>query len=154
MASLRNRYPGVQPFKTEERDLFFGRDADIDNLYEFILLEKLMVLFGKSGYGKSSLLRAGVIPRLTDANQPTAFQHVPIEVRFGNHVEEQSLSPLAQLKRRIKTRPPVAAEPPAFLTGDESLWGLLKTRQGPGQDRFVLIFDQFEEFFSYPAEQQ
>ncbi len=149
---LRNRYPGVQPFKTSDRDLFFGRDADIDNLHDFLMLEKLVVLFGKSGYGKSSLLSAGIVPRLTDPAQPTAFQFTPIEVRFGVYVEGQSFSPLETTRKRIEALPPAAD--PDFVPAGDRLWSLLKQRQQPGQAQFVLLFDQFEEFFSYPAEQQ
>ena len=103
---LRNRYPGVQPFKTSDRDLFFGRDADIDNLHDFLMLEKLVVLFGKSGYGKSSLLSAGIVPRLTDPAQPVSFQFAPIEVRFGVYVEGQSFSLLETTRKRIEALPP------------------------------------------------
>jgi Novel STAND NTPase 1 len=49
METRQNRYPGVQPFRANQRHLFFGREEDIENLYDFILLEKLVVLFGKSG---------------------------------------------------------------------------------------------------------
>jgi hypothetical protein len=42
---LRNHYPGVQPFKTSDRDLFFRRDADIDDLHDFLMLEKRERLF-------------------------------------------------------------------------------------------------------------
>ncbi len=55
------RYPGVQPFKTNESDIFFGRDDDKTKLYNLLMLEKLVVLFGKSGHGKSSLINAGII---------------------------------------------------------------------------------------------
>jgi hypothetical protein len=149
---LRNRYPGVQPFKTSDRDLFFGRDADIDNLHDFLMLEKLVVLFGKSGYGKSSLLSAGIVPRLTDPAQAEAFRFTPIEVRFGVYAGAQSFSPLETTRRRIEALP-LAAEMD-FLPDGGSLWSLLKRRQQPGQAQFVLLFDQFEEFFSYPADQQ
>ena len=60
MAATQSRYLGVQPFKTSDKHIFFGRDEDIENLHDFIILEKLIVLFGKSGYGKSSLLNAGI----------------------------------------------------------------------------------------------
>ncbi|MBK8194997.1 MAG: hypothetical protein IPK76_17970 [Lewinellaceae bacterium] len=66
MTTRHLRYPGVRPFETSEKHLFFGRSRDIEELYDLILLERLTVLFAKSGYGKSSLLKAGVIPRFTD----------------------------------------------------------------------------------------
>ena len=56
------RYPGVKPFSEDERHVFYGRSADTKKLYQFINLEKLVLLYGKSGLGKSSLLNAGVLP--------------------------------------------------------------------------------------------
>ncbi|MEM6261887.1 MAG: hypothetical protein AAGI38_05225 [Bacteroidota bacterium] len=152
---LRTRYVGVQPYKTRDRHLFFGRDNDIENLHDFLMLEKLVVLFGKSGYGKSSLLSAGIVPKLTDKEQPVSAQFTPVEVRFGTYIEGQSFSPLETTRRFIEQ---VAGEGnPNFLPNEDaerSLWLQLKRKQAEKEDQFVLIFDQFEEFFSYPLDQQ
>ena len=58
------RYPGLKPFSAEEKHIFFGREQDIDQLSKLIRIESPIVLYGKSGLGKSSLLSAGVIPQL------------------------------------------------------------------------------------------
>jgi len=58
------RYPGSKPFEASEKNLFFGREDDIERLSESIQVEQLLVLYGKSGLGKSSLLNAGVLPKL------------------------------------------------------------------------------------------
>ncbi|MCC6461164.1 MAG: SUMF1/EgtB/PvdO family nonheme iron enzyme [Saprospiraceae bacterium] len=155
MAATKSRYLGVQPFKTSDQSLFFGRDEDIENLHDFILLEKLVVLFGKSGYGKSSLLNAGIIPRLLDPRQSAAFRFQPIEVRFTDYDESHSITPQETLKRMLGAIP---TDPAAdFLSGmglDDTLWMQFKRRQTAAGGQFVLLFDQFEELFSYPAEQQ
>ncbi|MBL7817564.1 MAG: SUMF1/EgtB/PvdO family nonheme iron enzyme [Saprospiraceae bacterium] len=163
MAAKLSRYLGVQPFKTTDRHIFFGRDEDIENLHDFILLEKLVVLFGKSGYGKSSLLNAGIMPRLMDDKQPAAFQFRPIEVRFTTYIEGQSITPLETMKRLVRDIP---REKNADFLSDftdgtsrdnregDTLWLQFKQRQTVANGQFVLIFDQFEELFSYPVEQQ
>ena len=84
MAAKLTRYLGVQPFKTSDKHIFFGRDEDIDNLLDLIMLEKLIVLFGKSGYGKSSLLSAGIVPKLTDSEQPDTLSFSPYRSAFGH----------------------------------------------------------------------
>jgi hypothetical protein len=153
MEAKRFRYPGVQPFQTSDRHIFFGRDEDRDKLYQLILLEKMLVLFGKSGYGKSSLLNAAIIPLLTDPAKRVQF--VPLEIKFGNYVLGQSLSPLQTFLIRLDEK--LADSPDGdFLKNEgDSLWHRLKRKQGKGTPlRLVLLFDQFEEFFSYPAEQQ
>jgi len=81
---MQYRYLGVKPFTTEERNLFFGRDEDIEKLFKVIELEKLVVLYGKSGYGKSSLINAGLKPVLSENNYHLIY------VRFGSYSDEQN----------------------------------------------------------------
>ncbi len=144
------RYPGVKPFETTERALFFGRDKDIEDLLDLIWLEKLVVLFGKSGYGKSSLINAGILPEIEQ-------EAVPIVVRLGSYVAGQNPSPLDNLKRKIDE---VLSDNPEAnfiqsLNVPKTLWHQMKNKQSRRQRRFVMVFDQFEEFFTYPiAEQQ
>ena len=64
MSQQRRRYPGLNYFTTEQKDQFFGRDAEKEDLLALVQTEKIVALFGKSGYGKSSLIRAGLISLL------------------------------------------------------------------------------------------
>lgn len=57
-------YLGLARFDTGDRERFFGRDRLIDRLAEKVAAHPVVVLVGPSGSGKSSLLRAGLIPRL------------------------------------------------------------------------------------------
>lgn len=148
------RYPGVKPFETADQGIFFGRDKDIADLCDLILLEKLVVLFGKSGYGKSSLLNAGVMPRFREATDNLGEHYQPISIRFGLYVDEKSTSPLEQVRRRLREEAEANPEG-AFLSQGDSLWYHFKSRQNRDKDsHFLLVFDQFEEFFSYPTAQQ
>jgi hypothetical protein len=71
----RPPYPGLLAFQEEDAALYFGRDDDIRRLIERLNARrsqggtKLIALLGASGSGKSSLLRAGVIPRLKRAGR-------------------------------------------------------------------------------------
>jgi hypothetical protein len=153
----RNRYPGVKPFERSEKDLFFGRDPDIEQLYELILLEKLVTLFGKSGYGKSSLLNAGILPRFETAPPDSPEYFLPLSIRFGAYVPGgQMRSPVENIRQRLAEKLPVVKAMSFVdqLMDRPSLWQDLKKRQTSQQQRFLLIFDQFEELFTYPAEQQ
>jgi formylglycine-generating enzyme required for sulfatase activity len=142
-----NRYPGVKPFSSEEQAIFFGRDRDIADLCDLVRVEKTCVLFGKSGYGKSSLLQAGVLPRLAPVFQP-------IEVRFGEYIAGQSLHPLENLRTAISKRGQAKPEMAFVEALPVSLWTHFKKYSGPDSPGYLLVFDQFEEFFSYPPEQQ
>ena len=57
-------YPGLRPFGREEADIFFGRDDHIDNLLEKLGQTRFVAVFGPSGFGKSSLVRAGLYAAL------------------------------------------------------------------------------------------
>lgn len=59
-------YRGLARFEPDDRELFFGRDRLIDELSELACGSPFAVVFGASGSGKSSLLRAGLIPLLRE----------------------------------------------------------------------------------------
>src|SRR5215470_10374524 len=61
---LENPYPGLRPFEKEEQHLFFGRDLQIAELVHRLERDRLVAVVGVSGSGKSSLVRAGLIPAL------------------------------------------------------------------------------------------
>jgi formylglycine-generating enzyme required for sulfatase activity len=61
-----NPYRGLRPFEAEHRTLFFGRSAEREALLERLRTESLLVVAGDSGVGKSSLCRAGVLPRVAE----------------------------------------------------------------------------------------
>ena len=64
MTDKREPYIGPRPFKKEERELFFGRDQEADELVSLITAHPVVILYAQSGSGKSSLLNARVIPKL------------------------------------------------------------------------------------------
>jgi formylglycine-generating enzyme required for sulfatase activity len=59
-----NPYRGLSHFEAEHRALFFGRDADIRAVLERLRRQPLVLVAGDSGIGKSSLCRAGILPRV------------------------------------------------------------------------------------------
>ncbi|MET7655605.1 hypothetical protein [Streptomyces sp. NPDC005486] len=61
-------YRGPAPFEQDDRELFFGRDELVGELLRLVREHRFAVVFGASGSGKSSLLRAGLIPRLQQEN--------------------------------------------------------------------------------------
>ncbi|MET0828376.1 MAG: AfsR/SARP family transcriptional regulator, partial [Microbacterium sp.] len=57
-------YPGLRPFGPDDADVFFGREADAESVLERMSPGAIVTIAGASGTGKSSLLLAGVLPRL------------------------------------------------------------------------------------------
>jgi hypothetical protein len=145
--TLRARYPGSRPFTQDDLALFFGRDEDIAKLTTFISVEKMTVLYGKSGLGKTSLLTAGVLPILEKEHQ-----YCIIPVRFGSFTHDSRKHPLDIVEEQLAAR----IQQETFLSHieseDISLWQRLKNLEWtlPTQPTFLLVFDQFEELFTYP----
>lgn len=143
------RYPGTNSFEVKDQNLFFGRDKEKRQLYEMIQLEQLVVLYGKSGLGKTSLLNAGITPQLIKDN----YSHYRIRFNaFTPNVKQQE-SPLENFRSQITPRDDYNTMLNKIAENDQSLWYLFKQMQliHPDKKGIVLIFDQFEELFTYPT---
>lgn len=152
MTVSKNRYPGPKPFRTDEKDIFFGRDTDIAEFYKYIFLHQSVVLFGKSGYGKSSLINAGIIPLLAEKNKQVHF----FEVKFGPYVSGSDRStPIERINAIIKEKSTEKSTLilEKYFETDDSFWHTLKNYQISHEaNEIIFFFDQFEELFTYPQE--
>ena len=82
-----NPWPGLSTFTEEQTAFFFGRDEEVRELLRRVERKALTVLFGQSGLGKSSLLQAGLFPRLRTENL------CPVYVRLDHAPDALSLRP-------------------------------------------------------------
>ncbi len=139
------RYPGATPFSTDQSHIFFGRDQETKQLLKLIMRQPLAVLYGKSGLGKSSLINAGIIPQV----KKTAY-YSPLLVRFGAWTPDSQSSPLDITKEVLREYQEASSLLTELIPHDNSLWLHAKNRQLTGRGRPLIIFDQFEELFSYP----
>lgn len=146
---VKYRYPGINSFETNDTDIFFGRNDDRQKLADLTEIEKSVLMYARSGLGKSSLLKAALIPEL----QARGYQ--PYYIRLGLH-QENNLSPVQNIIRRtviagLKQLPATFLQ--KFINRTNSLWYAFKSLQlnDPQSDPpIALIFDQFEEIASYP----
>lgn len=139
-------WPGLLPFTEEASAFFHGRETESNELTRLIEREPLTVLFGQSGLGKSSLLNAGVFPRLRRAG------YLPLYLRLNLDADAPAL--IDQVWQTLKdecVRHEVAANAPK--AGD-SFWKYLHRAETEllnphGRSVMpVLVFDQFEEIFT------
>jgi len=143
-----HRYPGVKPFSEVEREVFYGRTNDSKKLFQLINLEKLVLLYSKSGLGKSSLLNAGVLPLFDKVKD-----HTTVKIRFGAYLD-QSESPVTKCLFKLPAAPPSSLLD-KLGAGSDTLWLRMKALQALEIDAVqthILVFDQFEELFTYPGE--
>ena len=57
---------GLRPYRKEEADIFYGREKEVEGLLQILQKDKLVTVIGAPGTGKSSLINAGLIPRLEE----------------------------------------------------------------------------------------
>lgn len=137
------RYPGSRPFDDTdiERKLFFGREQEKENLLHKILTNNLVVLYSKSGIGKTSLINAGINQALRDKG------FLPLIIRFN--IPKYDLCNIIYSSIADIT----GAKKLDFKEGEKnSLWQYFKTTMFWSENETllkpILIFDQFEEFFA------
>jgi hypothetical protein len=143
-----NPWLGLFSYSEESRGYFHGRDEETAELARRVQRKLLTVLFGQSGLGKTSLLRAGIVPRLREEG----FCPVYVRVDYAANTP----SPAEQIKQAIFRASAAAGHwtrPGAAVEG-ESLWEFLHHRGDLLRDASgrtllpLLIFDQFEEVFT------
>jgi len=144
------RYPGSRPFQDTDLDqrLFFGRDDEKQALLHLVLAEDLVVLFAKSGIGKTSLLNAGLLQLLRERS------FIPLKIRFNT----PQISPLKATYATIEDA--VRKNGIEYKSGEKkTLWQYFKTVEfWSAEDMLltpILILDQFEELFTlHPLEKR
>ena len=79
--SVDRPYPGARPFSVTESDRFFGRAAEAVHLAELWRSNRLTIIHGPAGSGKTSFLQAGVLP-LVERHIDAEILHRGIEIFF------------------------------------------------------------------------
>ncbi|MBZ5491576.1 MAG: hypothetical protein LAO76_11655 [Acidobacteriia bacterium] len=145
--AMDNPWPGLTYYTEQQHQLFFGREPEIAELVRMIQRETLTVLYGRSGLGKTSLLRAGVVPRLRSG------VYLPVLLRLD--FSDEKIAPVEQVKLetlKASSEHGVQIEQTAALPPNATLWEFFHASEfwGPRNDRVtpILMFDQFEELFT------
>jgi formylglycine-generating enzyme required for sulfatase activity len=137
-----NPYRGLAPFEAEHRSLFFGRDADIRAVLERLRSRPLVLVAGDSGAGKSSLCRAGVLPRVAAGALDEGRAWATLTLWPGHRPLEALAAALAPLLGR-KEGELVSA------LADKPAWLGQTLREAHSSGRGLLIFmDQLEELLT------
>jgi len=139
---------GLDSFTEETRAYFYGRDEEVAELARRVQRKLLTILFGQSGLGKTSILRAGIVPRLRSQG------YCPVYVRID--YAQDSPAPSEQIKQAIFRATLTSGRwtQPGVAVAGESLWEFLHHRDDVLRDADgrtvipLLIFDQFEEIFT------
>jgi len=168
-------YRGLRAFEEQNATLFFGREAAtavvLERMSQVLAGPGLLVVSGVSGAGKSSLLRAGVLPQIRE----TGLAAAPEAASWPRVVLTPTRAPLDELALRVAplagadaaaVRRGLAADPDGFaLTARQAALSRSRGPAGdsdgqtaerdhaPRQQRLLLVVDQFEELFTQCAEE-
>ena len=153
-----NPYPGLRPFQMQQAHLFFGRDEQRMELLSRLRQSHFLAVVGNSGSGKSSLVRAGLLPGLYGGFMDRSGSRWRIaDTRPGG-------DPLGRLAAALD-KPGVLSE--TGVLEDEmsftevnlrrsalGLVELVKEARLPENERLLILVDQFEELFRFIDETQ
>jgi WD40 repeat protein len=137
-------YVGLRPFQAEDADDFFGREQLTDDLISRVRASRFLAVFGASGSGKSSLLRAGLTPRVHSEDHWPYLLFTP-----GSHPVEECSAQLSAWAGRSVTElhHDLSADPRSL-----HLTVLQALHDQPREIGLLLVVDQFEEVFTLCAD--
>jgi len=127
---MKSPFKFLDAYDREDREIFFGRDREIEELYQKVFGGKIILLYGISGTGKTSLINCGL------ANKFEESDWLPVNIRRGKNISE-SLE--AEISKQT-------------ITPVKEGSGVRELIRSVYLDHFkpvFLIFDQFEELFIF-----
>ena len=158
---VKNPFPGLRPFETDEYRLFFGREGQSDELLRRLQRSRFLAVVGTSGSGKSSLIRAGLLPALRGGMMAGAGSGWRVAVmRPGG-------DPIGNLAQALAKNDVLAAAGGGLSSGEAE--AMIEATLGAGslglvdaayQGRFaeheklLVVVDQFEELFRFRKAQE
>jgi WD40 repeat protein/flagellar biosynthesis GTPase FlhF len=150
-----NPFPGLRPFEFGESHLYFGRDGQSDQLIRKLSATRFVAVVGTSGSGKSSLVRAGLLPDLFSGYMSSAGSHWRVALMrpsndplgnlalalsatgvFGSEIEEN-----AQIQTAITEA--------MLRRGSLGLVEAVRQNRMPSNESLLVVVDQFEELFRF-----
>lgn len=148
-------YRGLSPFLEEHFPIFFGRTAEIKELVSYVERGGLIGVIGQSGSGKSSLVQAGLLPRVRRGGLPGSDHWKVVIMRPGKDPFDTVFHAFAPLLR--KAGHAVDSEFAGVLAENTDAFAEVIDQVLAGQladVRVLLILDQFEELFTLAPEDQ
>ncbi len=146
-------YVGLKPYAVEDALCFFGREQERKIITANLIASRLTLLYGASGVGKSSVLRAGVVYHLLRVAQRNLVERgTPgAVVLYFNSWREDPMALLA-LAMQEAIAPFVKEEVPESWGSSRKLAEVVQACSQRVDASLLIILDQFEEYFLYHPE--
>ncbi len=156
-----NPFPGLRPFESHENHLFFGRDGQSDELIRRLRKNRFLAVVGTSGSGKSSLVRAGLLPALHGGFMAGAGSYWRIALfRPGGNPIGNLAAALCKSRDTGTDESTESNDDPAVqiamteATLRRSDVGVVEAVKQTGiskDENLLIVVDQFEELFRFKA---
>ena len=151
---LNSPFKFLDAYGKEDKDIFFGRDDEVEQLYELVFQSNLTLVYGQSGTGKTSLVQCGLANRFAQSDWFNVY------IRRNEDINQSMLATLqsyqvkkaesSSLKERLMRRRQATERKTASSQEEEVKDELIRTLRNL-YNYFLkpvyLIFDQFEELF-------
>ena len=150
-----NPFPGLRPFEFGESHLYFGRDGQSDQLIRKLSATRFVAVVGTSGSGKSSLVRAGLLPDLFGGFMSSAGSHWRVCLM------RPSNDPLGNLARALNSTEVFGSEDEenrqiqtaiteaTLRRGSLGLVEAVRQNRMASNESLLVVVDQFEELFRF-----
>jgi len=143
-------YQGLAAYQSQDADRFYGRDDLVRDLIERLRRHRVLVVGGASGSGKSSLVRAGLIPAIRSGALPNSS-------RWPSLLFTPGAEPLKELEYQLrKTLDSLHVGTPKSnaTTTDDSRWRRMAEAITDVTGGVVIVIDQFEELFTFDRDRE
>jgi len=153
-APLDNPFPGLRPFEAGETHLFFGRDGQSSEIVARLERRRFVAVVGTSGSGKSSLVRAGLLPMIEGGFMASAGSFWRFAVmRPGNDAIRSLASALADPAVLGGGSADAGARAPlveaVLRRSGLGLIDVVKQANLTPNENLLVVVDQFEELFRF-----
>jgi hypothetical protein len=145
-------YPGLRPFEKDEWAIFFGRERMIDEVIARLAESRLVLIHGISGSGKSSLVRAGVLPKLALQYRRHDAPWLTCAIRPSGGPLWNLAAEFARLEGHERDLERISAIAGEFNAHQASLASIAASLDGVEGKSVCILVDQFEELFRYEKE--
>jgi WD40 repeat protein len=146
--TIENPYPGLRPFDEADAHLFFGRKAAIRELLELLQRHRFLAVLGLSGSGKSSLVRAGLLPALHLGAMGEEFADWRVAMF------QPGMDPIGALSAALDDPKVLGPDPDGRALLDRGLGLAERALRAslPDGSYLLIVVDQFEELFRFQKE--
>ncbi|HEX5603361.1 MAG TPA: hypothetical protein VFX63_12460, partial [Pyrinomonadaceae bacterium] len=155
---IKNPFPGLRPFETDEYRLFFGREGQADELISRLSRARFLAVVGTSGSGKSSLIRAGLMPALRGGMMKGAGSGWRIAVMrpggnpVGNLAAELAKKDvLSEAGMGLSDEESEAIIEATLRSGSLGILNVAREARLGEHEKLLVVVDQFEELFRFRA---